>query len=93
MTNVAESFSNYQAFNFHFGELVVEKVGRNDYIASRPGTDSSEDWLQRGTKEYINGWMYGAVQTSCGQIRRLRENQMGEDKEGNEVRKGKGGSL
>ena len=50
-------------------------------------------WLQRGTKEYINGWMYGAVQTSCGQIRRLRENQMGEDKEGNEVRKGKGGGL
>ncbi len=68
MENMAEKFSNYKAFQFHFGDLVVEKVGKDDYIAHRPGTDTCVDWIQRGSKEYINGWMYGAVQRECGQI-------------------------
>ncbi len=69
MKDVADQFSNYPAFRTHLAPVVIEKVGRNDYIAYRED-DSSEHWLQRGTKEYINGWLYGAVQTVCGQILR-----------------------
>ncbi len=68
MANVAEKFSNYRAFQYHFGDLVIEKVGKDDYIAHRSGCDAWKDWLQRGTKEYINGWLYGAVMRECGQI-------------------------
>lgn len=69
MKNVAEQFSNYSAFLFHFEPIIIEKIGRNDYIAYCK-SDSSEHWIQRGTKEYINGWLYGSVQTVCGQIRK-----------------------
>ena len=82
MSNLAEKFSNYSAFRFHFGDLVIEKVGRNDYVAMRPGPDSCEDWLQRGTKEYINGWLYGAVQTICGQIHKEPADLPEGDKQG-----------
>lgn len=67
-SNVVESFSNYQAFRFHFGELEIKKVGKDEYLAHRPGKYAWTDYIQRGTKEYINGWLYGAVQTACGQI-------------------------
>lgn len=67
MKNMASSFSNYPAFSFHFSPVIIEKISQNDYIVYRE-SDSSEHWLQRGSKEYINGWLYGAVQTICGQI-------------------------
>lgn len=82
MTDMTEKFSNYQAFRFHFGELVIEKVGKNDYVARRPWTDAWADWLQRGTKEYINGWLYGAVQTACGQINKKPSDETKRDREG-----------
>lgn len=78
--NVAKKFSNYQAFQFHFGELVIEKVGKDDYIAHRPDEDAWENWLQRGSKEYINGWLYGAVMRECGQIHRESENDKNEER-------------
>lgn len=81
MANVAEKFGNYPAFRFHFGELVIEKVGKDDYIAHRPGSDAWEDWIQRGTKEYINGWLYGAVQTACGQIHKEPQDEPREERE------------
>ncbi len=82
MTDEVEKFSNYPAFRFHFGELKIEKVGKDDYIAHRPGSDAWEDWLQRGTKEYINGWLYGAVQTICGQIHKEATDEEEGDQEG-----------
>lgn len=82
MANVAEKFSNYPAFRFHFGEMVIEKAGKDDYIAHRPGSDAWEDWIQRGTKEYINGWLYGAVQTACGQIHKEPPGELKGDQKG-----------
>lgn len=66
MKDVADQFSNYPAFCYHFVPVVIEKVGRNEYIVYHES--DPESWLQRGTKEYIEGWLYGAVQTVCGQI-------------------------
>ncbi len=82
MTDEVEKFSNYPAFRFHFGELEIEKVGKDDYIAHRPGKDAWEHYLQRGTKEYINGWLYGAVQTICGQIHKEATDEEEGDQEG-----------
>lgn len=64
MIDVSDTFSNYGAFAFHFEPVVITKIGRDDYIVFR-GTPEPENQIQRGSKEYINGWLYGAVQAAC----------------------------
>lgn len=78
--NVAESFSNYRPFAYHFRPVTIIKAGKDDYVACY-GNEYPDSWVQRGTKEYINGWLYGAVQTACGQIRKKEESETG-DQEG-----------
>lgn len=74
MDNCARYFTNYEAFKTHFKPLVIEKIGKDEYIASYDDELKTNSqgcyWIQRGTKEYINGWLYGAVQVACGQLRR-----------------------
>lgn len=65
----AVEFSNYTSFEYHFQPVEILKIGRDDYAVFYGGTEH-ENQIQRGGKEYINGWLYGAVQTACGQIRK-----------------------
>lgn len=69
MKEATEQFSNYPPFAYHFEPVTIVKTGRNEYTVYYGGFDP-ENQIQRGTKEYINGWLYGAVQTVCGQIRK-----------------------
>lgn len=69
MNEATKQFSNYPAFAYHFEPVSIVKAGRDDYVVYYGGFDP-ENQIQRGSKEYINGWLYGAVQTICGQIRK-----------------------
>lgn len=69
MREATEQFSNFPPFAYHFEPVTIAKTGRNEYTVYYGGF-GPENQIQRGTKEYINGWLYGAVQTVCGQIRK-----------------------
>jgi len=71
-TNKANEFSNYSAFLVHFKPLVIQKVAKDFYRAAyQDEVDRNPQdyhYIQQGTASYIDGWLYGAVQTVCGQI-------------------------
>lgn len=69
MENFAERFRNYRAFECHFKPVTILKTGKDDYTAYYGGMEP-EHQIQRGSREYIEGWLYGAVQVACGQIRK-----------------------
>lgn len=69
MGDLANRFMNYQAFAHHFRPMTILKTGRDEYTAYYGGTDP-ENQIQQGSREYIEGWLYGAVQVACGQIRK-----------------------
>lgn len=61
-------FSNYPAYEFNLEPLDFYQVKNEDrYIVCRMGK-STDDYVQIGSREYINGWLYGAVQAVCGQL-------------------------
>lgn len=64
MGDLANRFMNYQAFAHHFRPLTILKTGKDNYTVFR-GSPEPENQIQRGSKEYINGWLYGAVQAVC----------------------------
>lgn len=66
-------FNNYPAYEFNLERLDFYQVGNKDlYIVCRAG-GSTDDCVQTGSQEYINGWLYGAVQAACGQLRKRME--------------------
>ena len=71
-TNKANEFSNYSAFLVHFKPLVIQEAGKHLYrVAYQDEIDRNPreyHYIQQGTAEYIDGWLYGAVQSVCGQI-------------------------
>lgn len=69
MKEYREEFSNYNAFITHFEPVHITKGGKTYYVYY----DNPNNYIQCGTKEYINGWLYGCVQTVCGQARRFKE--------------------
>ena len=64
MENLAKQFKNYPAFAYHFEPVTILKTGKDNYTVFR-GSPEPENQIQRGSKEYINGWLYGAVQAVC----------------------------
>lgn len=68
MKDCREEFSNYTAFAVWFEPVHIVKQGKSYYVYY----ENLNEWIQCGTKEYINGWLYGCVQTVCGQARRLQ---------------------
>lgn len=71
--NVAHKFINYPAFAANFEEIIITKSSaRNNlyFIYLNEDDFENESWRQFGTKEYIEGWLYGAVQTACGIIKK-----------------------
>lgn len=62
--------TNYPAYAMHFQPLdfYSGKWSRFTTVRAVPaGGDVCNAYIQSGTKEYINGWLYGAVQAACGQ--------------------------
>lgn len=59
--NVADEFKNYAAYKANFKPLVITKQGKN-YFVYKEGAEESSDYVQFGSKEYIDGWLYGCVQ-------------------------------
>lgn len=58
---------NLDAFTANFGAPRIEKHGGRFFVF----TDDSHDWIQECPNlDYLNGWLYGAVQAACGQVRR-----------------------
>lgn len=73
--NIADSFDNYKAYEANFGPLVIVKVNKIYYIFKTTAQDSN-DFIQYTTsKDYVNGWLYGAVQCK----NRLLENKKVEE--------------
>lgn len=71
MKDCREEFSNYTAFAVWFEPVHIVKQGKSYYVYY----ENINEWIQCGSKEYINGWLYGCVQTVCGQARKLKEVQ------------------
>lgn len=73
--NIADSFDNYKAYEANFGPLVIVKVHKIYYIFKTTAQDYN-DFIQYTTsKDYVNGWLYGAVQCK----NRLLENKKVEE--------------
>lgn len=64
--NIAETFKNYNAFKANFGEIIIKKspYDKNYYIF-RPDRPGDNDYIHyASTRDYIEGWLYGAVQAN-----------------------------
>lgn len=71
MKDCRHLFTNYQAFATHFEPCNITRINNVYYVFY----ENVDEWIQCGSKEYINGWLYGCVQTVCGQARKLKEVQ------------------
>ena len=58
---VSKTFSNYKAFEANFKPLRFVKRG-NEYFVYKADEKDDDNYKQHGNKDYINGWLYGAVQ-------------------------------
>jgi Holliday junction resolvase len=78
MTVENSNFSNYPAFAANFNDVLIVKFQKKgeyfvfnskDVQTDNEGNykiDSLETaWIQKGNADYINGWLYGAVQAAC----------------------------
>ena len=59
-----EEFKNYPAFHANFEDVYIYKVNKQYLVCREPQTDNVRDWIFVGTKEEINGWLYGCVQAN-----------------------------
>ena len=69
MNDLSKQFKNYQAFAYNFEPVAILKTGKNEYAVYYGGTDP-EHQIQKGTREYIEGWLYGAVQAACSMVKK-----------------------
>lgn len=65
---------NYRAYVYNFEEPVIvsEDYGKGFYVfRNRDDHAQGRSWVQYcHNLDYLNGWLYGAVQAACGQLRR-----------------------
>ena len=59
--SVENEFKNYRAFVANFSPVTIKKNGKQYYVFKK-GDEDGEHWIQYGNKDYIDGWLYGAVQ-------------------------------
>lgn len=65
-------FKNLLPFHVRFAPVEVRKTRvKGEYVVCYPGSDDTE-YIQHGSADYIEGWLYGATMAACGQIRRAR---------------------
>ena len=61
--------TNYCAYVANCQPLDFRKDGKEIRVYPAGTQDQESGYIQCGTPEYINGWLYGAVQTINGQVR------------------------
>lgn len=60
-----DQFTNYRAFHANFEDVYIYKYKRMYYIFKEPQKEITLDYFMFGTKDVIEGWLYGCVQTRC----------------------------
>lgn len=74
--NIAEEFSNYRAFAANFEPLVIVKIGR-DYLVYNEDAETSNDYIHAAqSRDYIEGWLYGAVQAKNKRFKALENKEI-----------------
>ena len=60
-----KEFDNHPAFHANFEDVYIYKANGNNYFVCRTPQNDVElqrEWIFYGTKETVNGWLYGCVQ-------------------------------
>ena len=61
---------NLNAYKANFGYIEIVKVGKGFYIYTSKESRASGCWTQFCENiDYVNGWLYGAVQAANGIIK------------------------
>lgn len=82
--NVTNTFKNYPAFKNNFGEI---KIIKNSYdklfYVYKNDAENAKEYIQNSnSKDYIEGWLYGAVQAANNVITKSTQtNDLEESKE------------
>ncbi len=83
MKNCNEKFGNLKAFETHFKPVFIYRMNKCYYVFDHEPKNDPDDlhsWIQAGSIDYIDGWLYGAVQTVCGQIKKKEIEEGGSQK-------------
>ena len=59
-----DQFINYSAFHANFEDVYIYKFGKLYYVFREPHEQFEHNYIMFGTKDNINGWLYGCVQTN-----------------------------
>ena len=62
MTNLSDKFSNYLAFHNNFEDVYIYKISQVYYVFREPHEQFEHNYIMFGTRDNINGWLYGCVQ-------------------------------
>lgn len=59
--------TNIKPFNFNFKPLyfLYNINDKKVYVYTEEPNNQASNYVQFGSIEYINGWLYGAVQAKC----------------------------
>ena len=59
--------TNIKAFNANFKPLyfLYDSNNKKVYAFTEEPNSQASNYVQYGSLEYINGWLYGAVQAKC----------------------------
>ena len=68
MIHCNEEFINYPAFHNNFHDVYIYQMLNDDYIVcptpQKNYLEANENYIFYGTKETVNGWLYGCVQAN-----------------------------
>lgn len=73
--NEASKFKNYPAYKENFGPLVIVKNNKIYYIFKETAKDYNDYIDYTTSKDYIEGWMMGAIKANNKMLENLRENE------------------
>ena len=57
-----DQFTNYHAFHANFEDVYIYKFGKLYYVFREEHETFENAYIMFGTKDVINGWLYGCVQ-------------------------------
>lgn len=70
--DVTNEFEFIKPFENNFGKIKIVKQGK-EYLIYRDDAKSDEDYIDHGNKDYIEGWLHGAVKANNKVITPLSE--------------------
>lgn len=73
--NIVDKFEYYNAYKNNFGPLVIVKVNKIYYIFKADAKDYNDYIDYTTSKDYIEGWMHGAVKAKNKVLESLKESE------------------